>query len=233
MFFIDHVSENLQLAREASDDHHPPWRGVNIEDEVWTLNFEDEVWILRKATGFDTSKMTSHVPYHLRLLTVFYYSVLTCATRANLAQRRKKHNNMTCSCSWHDMFKDIWTEIGSPIIQCIKWLYPVNVFYATCPVLWRDRSYSQVLLGTLDVLWSGYFCVGGARAVGGMVWEAGIRSGVTVVTFGMCEIQDWNLKLWKLFYLKVVKLWIRNFFCTNWWKIGMASLDIRQAYQLE
>lgn len=152
MFFIDHVSENLQLAREASDDHHPPWRGVNIEDEVWTLNFEDEVWILRKATGFDTSKMTSHVPYHLRLLTVFYYSVLTCATRANLAQRRKKHNNMTCSCSWHDMFKDIWTEIGSPIIQCIKWLYPVNVFYATCPVLWRDRSYSQVLLGTLDVL---------------------------------------------------------------------------------
>lgn len=22
----------------------------------------------------------------------------------------------------------------------------------------------------------------------------GIRSGVTVVTFGMCEIQDWNLK---------------------------------------
>lgn len=129
--------------------------------------------------------------------------------------------------------KDIWTEIGSPMIQCIKWLYPVNVFYATCPVLWRDRSYSQVLLGTLDILWSGYFCVGGARAVGGMVWEAGIRSGVTVVTFGMCEIQDWNLKLWKLFYLKVVKLWIRIFFCTNWWKIGMASLDIRQAYQLE
>lgn len=28
-----------------------------------------------------------------------------------------------------------------------------------------------------------------------LVWEAGIRSGVTVVTFGMCEIQDWNLKL--------------------------------------
>lgn len=116
--------------------------------------------------------------------------------------------------------KDIWTEIGSPMIQCIKWLYPVNVFYATCPVLWRDRSYSQVLLGTLDVLWSGYICVGGARAVGGMEWEAGIRSGVTVVTFGMCEIQDWNLKTWKLFYLKVVKLWIRNLFCTNWLKIG-------------
>lgn len=94
--FIDNVSKNLQLAREASDDHHPPGRGVNIEDEVWTLNFEDEVWILRKATGFDTSKMTSHVPYHLRLLTVFYYSVLTCATRANLAQRRKKQNNVTC-----------------------------------------------------------------------------------------------------------------------------------------
>lgn len=109
-----------------------------LPDEVWTLrtrcellNFEDEVWILRKATGFDTSKMTSHVPYHLRLLTVFYYSVLTCATRANLAQRRK--NKIT----WHAV-KDIWTEIGSPIIQCIKWLYPVNVFYATCPVLWRD-----------------------------------------------------------------------------------------------
>lgn len=31
--------------------------------------------------------------------------------------------------------------------------------------------------------------------MGGMVWEAGIRSGVPVVTFGMCEIQDWNLKL--------------------------------------
>lgn len=40
-----------------------------------------------------------------------------------------------------------------------------------------------------------YFCVGGPRAVGGMEWEAGIRSGVTVVTFGMCEIQDWILKL--------------------------------------
>lgn len=191
-----------------------------LPDEVWTLrtrrellNFEDEVWILRKATGFDTSKMTSHVPYHLRLLTVFYYSVLTCATRANLAQRRK--NKIT----WHAV-KDIWTEIRSPMIQCIKWLYPVNVFYATCPVLWRDRSYSQVLLGTLDILWSGYICVGGARAVGGMEWEAGIRRGVTVVTFGMCEIQDWNLKTWKLFYLKVVKLWIRNLFCTNWLKIG-------------
>lgn len=32
--FIDHVSKNLQLARETSDDHHPPGRGVNIEDEV-------------------------------------------------------------------------------------------------------------------------------------------------------------------------------------------------------
>lgn len=190
------------------------------------VNFEDEVWILRKATGFDTSKMTSHVPYHLRLLTVFYYSVLTCATRANLAQRRK--NKIT-----RHTVKDIWTEIGSPMIQCIKWLYPVNVFYATCPVLWRDRSYSQVLLGTLDILWSGYFCVGGARAVGGMEWEAGIRRGVTVVTFGMCEIQDWNLKLWKLFYLKVVKLWIRNFFLYKLIEDWMASLDIRQAYQLE
>lgn len=29
--------------------------------------------------------------------------------------------------------------------------------------------------------------MGGARAVGGMEWEAGIGSGVTVVTFGMCE----------------------------------------------
>lgn len=126
--FIDHVSKNLQLAREASDDHHPPGRGVNIEDEVWTLNFEDEVWILRKATGFDTSKMTSHVPYHLRLLTVFYYSVLTCATRANLAQRRK--NKIT-----RHTVKDVWTEIGSPMIQCIKWLYPVNVFYANLSCL--------------------------------------------------------------------------------------------------
>lgn len=27
----------------------------------------------------------------------------------------------------------------------------------------------------------------------GMEWEAGRRSGVNVVTFGMCEIQDWNL----------------------------------------
>lgn len=32
--FVDHVSKNLQLAREASDDHHPPGRGVNIEDKV-------------------------------------------------------------------------------------------------------------------------------------------------------------------------------------------------------
>lgn len=168
------------------------------------VNFEDEVWFLRKATGFDTSKMTSHIPYHLRLLTVFFYSVLTCATRANLAQRRKK------KITWHAV-RDIWTEIGSPIIQCIRWLYPVNIFYATCPVLWRDRSSSQVLLGTLDVLWNGYFCVGGARTVSGMEWEAGRRSGVNVVTFGMCEIQDWNLS-WKLFYLKVVKLWIRIFF---------------------
>lgn len=218
--FIDHVSKNLQLAREASDDHHPPGRGVNIEDEAWTfelwgwgVNFEEGYRVRYLQDDFSRT-ISSEITDCVLLLSI------NMCHKGKPCPEKEKQNNMTCSCSWHDMFKDIWTEIGSPMIQCIKWLYPVNVFYATCPVLWRDRSYSQVLLGTLDVLWSGYICVGGARAVGGMVWEAGIRSGVTVVTFGMCEIQDWNLKLWKLFYLKVVKLWIRNLFCTNWLKIG-------------
>lgn len=182
-------------------------RGVNFELWGWGVNFEEGYRVRYLQDDFSRT-ISSEITDCVLLL-----SINMCHKGQTLPREGK--NKIT----WHAV-KDIWTEIGSPIIQCIKWLYPVNVFYATCPVLWRDRSYSQVLLGTLDVLWSGYICVGGARAVGGMVWEAGIRRGVTVVTFGMCEIQDWNLKTWKLFYLKVVKLWIRNFFCTNWLKIG-------------
>lgn len=138
-----------------------------LPDEVWTLrtrrellNFEDEVWILRKATGFDTSKMTSHVPYHLRLLTVFYYSVLTCATRANLAQRRK--NKIT----WHAV-KDTWTEIGSPMIQCIKWLYPVNVFLRNLSCLVERSFLFTSVVGYLGCIVKWVHLCGWGKSCGG------------------------------------------------------------------
>lgn len=179
-----------------------------LPDEVWTLRTWCELW------GWGVIFEEGHRVRYLQddFSRTISSEITDCVLllSINMCHKGKPCPEKEKRITWHAV-KDIWTEIGSPIIQCIRWLYPVNIFYATWPVLWRDRSSSQVLLGTLDVLWNGYFCVGGARTVSGMKWEAGRRSGVNVVTFGMCEIQDWNLS-WKLFYLKVVKLWIRIFF---------------------
>lgn len=51
------------------------------------------------------------------------------------------------------------------------------------------------VVGYLGCIVKWVLLCGWGKSWGGMEWEAGIRRGVTVVTFGMCEIQDWNLKL--------------------------------------
>lgn len=57
VLFTDHVSQDLQLAGEETNDHHPPRRGVRIGGPTGGIQ-----------GTLQTPTLSSHVPYHLRLL---------------------------------------------------------------------------------------------------------------------------------------------------------------------
>ena len=73
VLFTDHVSQDLQLAGEETDDHHPPGRGVRIGGPTKGIQ-----------GTLQTPSLSFHVPYHLRLLWItdcVLNSVLTRATK--------------------------------------------------------------------------------------------------------------------------------------------------------
>lgn len=86
VLFTDHVSQDLQLAGEETDDHHPPRRGVRIGGPTGGIQ-----------GTLQTPTLSSHVPYHLRLLWItdcVLNSVLTRATKRKACPQ--EGGNGTC-----------------------------------------------------------------------------------------------------------------------------------------